>query len=131
MYYQHLIHELDPGANPAGVEASMRLRHGTLDHLSREEFQDEIRTARQCEKEEPGYMREAAESQGMTSGFFQWENKLTGGDRNPPGEGEEEKFVLHMTPHQAEAAGRALRKLGIRFDERTAPPGDGTPGETA
>ena len=62
MYYQRLIHELDPGANPAGVEAPMRLRHRALNHLSREEFKDKIRTARQCEKEKRGHTREAQDT---------------------------------------------------------------------
>ena len=120
MYYQELIHELDPGVNPAGVEAWMRLRHGTLDHLSREEFKDEIRAARHCETEEPGHLWETAASESMLSDLFRWEEKLEGRDRNPPGEGGEEKFVLHMTLPQAEAAGRALRRLGVSFDERRA-----------
>ena len=32
MSYQTLLHELAPDLNPAGVEASMRLHYGTLNH---------------------------------------------------------------------------------------------------
>ena len=39
MSYQTLLHELAPGRNPAGIEASMRLHYGTLNHLPRETFE--------------------------------------------------------------------------------------------
>ena len=45
MTYQTLLHELAPGLNPAGVEASMRLHYGTLNHLPRETFVTEAKLA--------------------------------------------------------------------------------------
>ena len=73
MTYQKTIAELDPTINPVGVEACMRLQYGTLDHLSHEEFKDEIAIARGCEKEEPGFLRQTAESYGMEREFDKWE----------------------------------------------------------
>ena len=55
--YQLTIHEMDKTINPAGVEASMRLEYGTLDHLSRAAFSREIETAKECERQRPGFMR--------------------------------------------------------------------------
>ena len=34
MSYQTLLHELAPDLNPAGIEASMRLHYGTLNHYA-------------------------------------------------------------------------------------------------
>ena len=56
MSYRALINELDPFVNAVGVEAAMRLQYGTLDHLSREAFVEEIRIARACEERSPGYL---------------------------------------------------------------------------
>ena len=42
MYYQTLLKKLAPDLNPAGVEASMRLHYGTLNHLPREIFVEEM-----------------------------------------------------------------------------------------
>ena len=36
--YQAIIAELAPGYDPRHIEACMRLQHGTLDHLTREDF---------------------------------------------------------------------------------------------
>ena len=43
MFYQKLLHELAPDLNPAGIEASMRLQYGTLNHLPREVFAEEAK----------------------------------------------------------------------------------------
>jgi hypothetical protein len=47
-YYQNLIVEIAPNANPRHVEAWMRLEHGTLDQLSRQRFTREVELALQC-----------------------------------------------------------------------------------
>ena len=60
--YQRMIHEIDPTVNAAGVEASMRLQYGTLGHLDDRTFREEIQIAKDCEREEPGYLRMVAES---------------------------------------------------------------------
>ena len=44
--YQRIILEVDPTVDAVGVEASMRLHYGTLDHLSRDEFKREIAIAK-------------------------------------------------------------------------------------
>ena len=49
MTYQTLLHELAPDLNPAGVEASMRLLYGTLNHLPRETFVAEAKLAADLE----------------------------------------------------------------------------------
>lgn len=72
-YYQRLIHELAPGVNPAGVEASMRSQYGTLNHLPRGVFAEEAKIAAECEKQHPGYLRNIALSFGMVAEFDRWE----------------------------------------------------------
>jgi hypothetical protein len=74
-YYQRVIRELDAKrtVNPAGVEASMRVNYGTLNHLCDSHFRREIRLARECEAAEPGYLRRVAESFGMADDFDAWE----------------------------------------------------------
>jgi len=72
-FYQELIHEINPRLNPAGVESLMRLQYGTLSHLSREIFVAECALAAECEKEEPGILKSAAESFGMGREFEEWE----------------------------------------------------------
>ena len=67
--YQRIIFEIDPTVNPAGVEASMRLEYGTLDHLDRATFAQEIEIAKDCERTEPGYLRQIAESYGLARDF--------------------------------------------------------------
>ena len=67
--YANTIASIDPDVNPVGVEASMRLQYGTLDHLSRDTFAQEIEIAKGCEAEEPGFMRSTAESYGMADAF--------------------------------------------------------------
>ena len=74
-FYQDLIHEIAPNINPAGVEASMRLQFGTLDHLPRSEFVKEAKLAAMCEEEESGYLQSVAESYGMGDDFHKWQNK--------------------------------------------------------
>lgn len=63
--YQDLIREIDPTCNPRHVEAWMRLQYGTLDHLPRETFADEIKMAKACEIEEPGSGERLAQSMGL------------------------------------------------------------------
>ena len=69
--YLRLIYELDPTVNPLGVESSMRLLYGTLNHLPRRIFLEEILIAKQCEAEEPGFLRGAAASYGAAHDFDQ------------------------------------------------------------
>lgn len=67
--YQRLIHRLDPTVNACGVEYHMRLQYGTLDHLPRETFRQEIDLAKACEAAEPGHLRLCAESYGATDEY--------------------------------------------------------------
>ncbi len=78
--YQTLLHEIAPDLNPAGVEASMRLEYGTLDHLSRAQFVSEAEIARQIALGDSDYLREAAESYGMTAEFEAWQERLAVAD---------------------------------------------------
>ncbi len=75
MYYQKLLHELAPDLNPAGVEASMRLQYGTLNHLPREVFAEEAKLAADCERQSPGFLLRTADSFGMGDEFAAWETK--------------------------------------------------------
>ena len=68
--YQQIIREEAAklghvGINAAGVEASMRLRYSTLDHLSRADFRREIELAAECERSDPGYLAAVAASFGL------------------------------------------------------------------
>jgi hypothetical protein len=56
MSYQHIINEIDPTVNAREIEAFMRSQYGTLDHLSRDDFRREIRLAKACERERPGFL---------------------------------------------------------------------------
>ena len=67
MHYQQAIYRIDPTVNPAGVEGSMRLQYGTLDHLPHETFVAETALARQCEEASPGFLRGVAEIKGSFS----------------------------------------------------------------
>ena len=73
MSYQTLLHELAPDLNPAGIEASMRLHYGTMNHLPRETFAAEARLAADLEGQSPGILRKIAESMGMADDFAKWE----------------------------------------------------------
>ena len=73
MSYQTLLHELAPNLNPAGVEASMRLHYGTLNHLPRETFVAEAKLASDLDCQSPGLLRRIADSRGMTDDFAKWE----------------------------------------------------------
>lgn len=64
-YYQRVITEIDPTIDAAGVECSMRLQYGTLNHLPRETFVDEVRIARECEAAQPGYLASVRRSYAM------------------------------------------------------------------
>jgi hypothetical protein len=47
--YQHLIKQLVPEKyDPRHIEAFMRVRHSTLDGLSRSEFRKEVKLAMAC-----------------------------------------------------------------------------------
>lgn len=63
--YQKIINEIDATVNARHVEASMRLQYGTLSHLPRETFAEEIALYRACEAEEPGYGEKLACSFGI------------------------------------------------------------------
>lgn len=73
MSYQTLLHELAPDLNPAGIEASMRLHYGTLNHLLHETFAEEARLAADIERQSPGILRRIADSMGMANDFAKWE----------------------------------------------------------
>ena len=73
MPYQTLLRELAPSLNPAGVEASMRLHYGTLNHLPRETFAAEAKLAADLEGQSPGILRKIADSRGMADDFAKWE----------------------------------------------------------
>ena len=73
MSYQTLLHELAPDLNPAGVEASMRLHYGPLNHLPRETFAEEARLAADLEGRSPGILRKIADSMGLADDFAKWE----------------------------------------------------------
>ena len=74
MPYQTLLRELAPDLNPAGIEASMRLHYGTLNHLPRETFVAEAKLAADRERQLPGILRRIAESMGMADDFAKWED---------------------------------------------------------
>lgn len=69
MSYQTLLHELAPDLNHAGIEASMRLHYGTLNHLPRETFMAEAKLAADLEAQSPGILRKIADSMGMADDF--------------------------------------------------------------
>ena len=73
MSYQTLLLELAPNLNPAGVEASMRLHYGTLNHLPRETFVAKAKLASDLESPSPGILRKIAESMGLADDFAKWE----------------------------------------------------------
>ena len=75
-YYQDLIHELDPTINPAGVEASMRDNHSTLDHMRREAFRQDTHMARAMEELYPGYLENLANCHAMQNNYQRWEQTL-------------------------------------------------------
>lgn len=53
--YARIIREIDPTIDADAVECSMRLQYGTLDHLDRSTFAEEVALFRECEREEPGW----------------------------------------------------------------------------
>ena len=65
MNYQETIRQMDSTINAVGVECSMRVQFGTLDHLGEAEFVEEIELARQMEESEPGILARLADSYGM------------------------------------------------------------------
>ena len=73
MTYRTLLHELAPDLNPAGVEASMRLHYGTLNHLPPETFAEEAKLAAEMERQSPGTLRRIADSMGLGDDFANWE----------------------------------------------------------
>ncbi len=77
-FYQRTIFEMDQAINSADVEASMRLQYGTLDHLPKENFRQEILLAKKLEEQEPGCLSSCADSFGLGSDFLEWENRMNG-----------------------------------------------------
>ena len=75
MSYQTLLRELAPSLNPAGIEASMRLHYGTLNHLPRETFAVEAKLAADLEAQSPGILSKIADSMGMADDFAKWEGE--------------------------------------------------------
>ena len=73
MSYQKLLRELAPSLNRAGVEASMRLHYGVLNHLPRDTFAAESLLAADLETGSPGILRKNAESMGTGAEFAKWE----------------------------------------------------------
>ena len=73
MSCQTLLRKLAPDLNPAGVEASMRLHYGTLNHLPRDTFVAEAKLAADLEGQSPGILRKIAESMGTAHDFAKWE----------------------------------------------------------
>lgn len=69
MSYMTLINTIDPTINAAGVEASMRLQYSTLDHLSHEQFVQEVRLAHTIEEDSPGFLKRVATSHGYANEF--------------------------------------------------------------
>lgn len=63
--YAAIINKIDPNVNAVHVEAHMRCQYGTLDHLPRETFREEIKLFHACEREQPGYGAALAASYGM------------------------------------------------------------------
>ena len=100
-HYQETIHRLDPTVNPAGVEASMRLQYGTLDHLAKETFVEEIQVAKAAKGEQPGYLHRVADSYGLAQDYTEWEPKLQSAPTptpNPPFTGVRITNRLHLWP---------------------------------
>lgn len=68
--YHDLIHEFAPGADPALVEGWLRLAHGTLDHIHRNDLAAQVRFAAQVIADAPEptrvLLRQLAESYGLT-----------------------------------------------------------------
>ena len=60
-YYERSIREIDDTVNPMAVEAQMRLKYSTLDHLPREEFQREIKIYKQVIRDDAFYAKEAVD----------------------------------------------------------------------
>lgn len=77
MSYQKLLRELAPDLNPAGVEASIRLHYGVLNHLPRDIFVAEALLAADLESGSPGILQKIADSLGMAEDFAKWEAAST------------------------------------------------------
>ena len=60
MSYRETIQSIDPYVNAVGVEYSMRMMYGTLDHLPREVFVGEVALAREMERAHPGSLQRIA-----------------------------------------------------------------------
>ncbi len=73
MSYQTLLRELAPNLNPAGIESSMRLHYGTLNHLPPETDPEEAKLAAEMERQSPGTLRRIADSMGLADDFAKWE----------------------------------------------------------
>lgn len=60
--YARALLELAPDMDPDAIDANMRLEHDTLDHLSHEQFVEEVAIARACEQSQPGYLERVRRS---------------------------------------------------------------------
>ena len=79
MSYIKTITGIDPNINAVGVECSMRLEYGELDHLALDTFVAEVGLARRLEEANPGGLRRLAESYGRLEEFDRFEaDRLAG-----------------------------------------------------
>ena len=81
--YTEAIRKLDSSVNPVGVECCMRLQYGTLDHLRRDDFLQEIALAKACEVAKPGFLRELADSYGRAEDFDRAEGAVRSARASP------------------------------------------------
>lgn len=63
--YQQRIAETVTDVDACYIEGMMRSYHGTLDHLSAEEFAEEAKVAAECCRDDPGIARAVAASFGL------------------------------------------------------------------
>ena len=83
-FYARSIREMGETVNAVGVGACMRLGHGTLDHLSKEDFAREISLAKEAEQVEPGAMRLCAKADSPTAlaNFDRFEQEFLSGEQS-------------------------------------------------
>ena len=97
--YTNTIHRIDPAGNAVGVDASMRLQHGTLDHLSDQKMRTEVNIARQYGEQDPGFLERCAESCGLKGECAR--------ERRPPDTGQDQPDRRDRTPaHHLSRPGR-------------------------
>ena len=75
---QHLLYQIAPSLNPAGVEAHIRhsrlilAASSTIGHLSHEELASSAKEAAALEKEQPGTLASLATSFGLARDHDMW-----------------------------------------------------------